>query len=276
MTPAPPRRALTRQQRAALWAAWGGWTLDGMDSFIYALVLAPAMRELLPRSGIAVTPGNVGFYGSLLFALFLVGWGLSLGWGPVADRFGRVRTLQLTILCYSLFTCLGAFTSSIWSLALCRTAAGIGIGGEWSIGSTVVAETLPEGRRAAGAGLMHTGYYVGFFIAAVLNYTVGAIRLARDVPGWWRPGAAGAVDPPQRRRARPLGSGGRAFLDRIRCGGAVCRSLSAPHGRECAASSSRLWDCGRVRSTCRRRSRKSPRAAASPDRRRHGSLRARR
>ena len=174
MTPAPPRRALTRQQRAALWAAWGGWTLDGMDSFIYALVLAPAMRELLPRSGIAVTPGNVGFYGSLLFALFLVGWGLSLGWGPVADRFGRVRTLQLTILCYSLFTCLGAFTSSIWSLALCRTAAGIGIGGEWSIGSTVVAETLPEGRRAAGAGLMHTGYYVGFFIAAVLNYTVGA------------------------------------------------------------------------------------------------------
>ena len=75
-----------------------------MDSFIYALVLVPALRELLPKSGIPATGANVGFYGGLLFALFLVGWGMALIWGPVADRFGRVRTLALTILCYSLFT----------------------------------------------------------------------------------------------------------------------------------------------------------------------------
>src|SRR5215471_13969579 len=67
---------LTRNQIRGFWASWGGWTLDGMDSFIYALVLTPALTELLPQSGIPATTGNVGYYGSLLLALFLVGWGL--------------------------------------------------------------------------------------------------------------------------------------------------------------------------------------------------------
>src|SRR5271169_2450325 len=71
-----PQVSLTGNQIRGFWAAWGGWTLDGMDSFIYALVLLPSLRELLPRSGIAATKGNVGYYGGLLFALFLVGWGL--------------------------------------------------------------------------------------------------------------------------------------------------------------------------------------------------------
>ena len=88
---------LTPNQVRGFWAAWAGWALDGMDSFIYALVLAPAMRELLPKSGIAATAGNTGYYGGLLFALFLVGWGLSMLWGPVGDRIGRVRTLSLTV-----------------------------------------------------------------------------------------------------------------------------------------------------------------------------------
>ena len=108
--------ALTRNQRRGFWAAWGGWALDGMDSFIYALVMVPALRELLPKSGLAATTGNVGYYGSLLFALFLIGWGLSFVWGPLADRFGRVRTLMLTILCYSLFTFAGAIATSVWQL----------------------------------------------------------------------------------------------------------------------------------------------------------------
>jgi MFS family permease len=145
-----------------------------MDSFIYALVLVPALSELLPRSGIVATPAHTGFYGSVLFALFLAGWGLSTLWGPVADRFGRVRTLMLTILCYSLFTFLGAVAANVWQLAIFRLLAGVGIGGEWSIGGTFVAEEWPEERRKLGAGLMHTGYYVGFFLAAIANYVVGA------------------------------------------------------------------------------------------------------
>jgi hypothetical protein len=95
MTAAPVSRSTTKlnaNQIKGFWAAWAGWTLDGMDAFIYALVLVPALTELLPRSGLAVTPGNVGYYGSLLQALFLFGWGLAMVWGPIADRFGRVRT----------------------------------------------------------------------------------------------------------------------------------------------------------------------------------------
>jgi MFS family permease len=165
---------LTTNQIRGFWAAWAGWALDGMDSFIYALVLTPAIRELLPRSGIAPTSDNVVSYGSVLFALFLFGWGLSMIWGPVADRFGRVRTLALTILCYSIFTLLSAFATTVWQLALFRLLAGVGIGGEWAMGGTFVAEEWPEDRRQMGAGYLHTGYYFGFFLAALANYFIGA------------------------------------------------------------------------------------------------------
>src|SRR6266545_7373529 len=168
------RSKLTPNQVRGFWAAWGGWALDGMDSFIYSLVLAPALTELLPRSGFAATAGNVGYYGSVLFALFLIGWGLSMLWGPIADRFGRVPTLTMTILCYSLFTLLCGVATNVWQLAAFRLLAGIGIGGEWFIGATYVAEEWPEDRRKAGACYMHTGYYFGFFLAALANYFVGA------------------------------------------------------------------------------------------------------
>jgi MFS family permease len=165
---------LNRQQITGFWAAWAGWMLDGMDSFIYALVLAPAMRELLPKSGFSAQPADVAYAGSLLFGLFLVGWGLSFIWGPVADRFGRTRTLAGTVLIYSVFTGAAALAGNVWELAAFRFLAGIGIGGEWAMAGTYVAEAWPEDRRRQGAGYLQTGYYAGFFVAAVLNYTVGA------------------------------------------------------------------------------------------------------
>jgi MFS family permease len=165
---------LTRNQIRGFWAAWGGWALDGMDSFIYALVLVPSLRELLPRSGISATKANIGYYGGLLFALFLIGWGLAFLWGPVGDKFGRVRTLMLTVVWYSVFTFLSALVTNVWQLAVLRLLAGIGIGGEWAMGGTFVAEEWPESRRRAGAGYMHTGYWVGVFLAALANYSVGS------------------------------------------------------------------------------------------------------
>ncbi len=165
---------LNRQQILGFWAAWCGWVLDGMDSVIYALVLSPAMKELLPNSGIDPTPANVAFSGSILFALFLMGWGLSFLWGPLADRFGRARCLAATILVFSVFTGAAAFAQTAWQLGLFRFLAGIGIGGEWAMAGTYVAESWPEDRRKAGAGYLQTGYYAGFFLAAALNYTIGA------------------------------------------------------------------------------------------------------
>ncbi len=168
------RTPLTRDQIVGFWAAWTGWTLDGMDSFIFALVLAPALTELLPRSGIAATPGNVGWAGSILFAVFLVGWGLSFAWGPIADRLGRARVLAATVLVYAVFTGAAALSPNVWALGVFRLLAGVGIGGEWALAGTYVAEAWPEDRRKMGAGYLQTGYYAGFFLAAALNYSVGA------------------------------------------------------------------------------------------------------
>src|SRR5258707_13608607 len=164
---------LTSGQITGFWAAWSGWTLDGMDSFIYALVLSPALSELLPKSGFAKTAENVGLAGSILFALFLVGWGLSFIWGPIADRFGRTRVLAATVLAYAVFTGAAALAENVWQLGLFRLLAGIGIGGEWALAGTYVAEAWPEDRRKMGAGYLQTGYYAGFFLAAALNYTIG-------------------------------------------------------------------------------------------------------
>lgn len=169
-----PKTPLNSNQIKGFWAAWGGWCLDGMDAFIYALVLVPALTELLPNSGIEPTPGNIGYYGSILFALFLLGWGLSMVWGPIADRYGRVKALMATILFYSVFTFMCGFVTNIWQLAVLRVLCGIGLGGEQPMGGTFIAEEWPEDRRKMGAGYMHTGYYFGFFLAAIANYTIGA------------------------------------------------------------------------------------------------------
>jgi MFS family permease len=168
------RTPLNRTQIVGFWGAWAGWTLDGMDSFIYALVLAPALTELLPKSGYAATPANVGLAGSILFALFLVGWGLSFIWGPLADRFGRTKVLAATIFTFAIFTGLAATSHTVWELGIYRFLAGVGIGGEWALAGTYVAEAWPEDRRKMGAGYLQTGYYAGFFLAAALNYTIGA------------------------------------------------------------------------------------------------------
>ena len=175
-TAAGPRTKtkLNKSQIIGFWSAWAGWMLDGMDSFIYALVLRPALSELLPKSGIAATPQNIGTYGSILFALFLVGWGFSFIWGPIADKFGRTKTLAGTVLMYAVFTGASYYADSVWQLAAFRFLAGIGIGGEWAMAGTYVAEAWPEDRRKMGAGYLQTGYYAGFFVAAALNFTVGA------------------------------------------------------------------------------------------------------
>src|ERR1041385_571588 len=105
------RTKLNRQQIAGFWAAWAGWMLDGMDSVIYALVLAPALPALVPRSALHASPAHVGFVGSVMFAVFLAGWGFSFVWGPIADPSGRTRALAATILVYALFTGAAAFAS---------------------------------------------------------------------------------------------------------------------------------------------------------------------
>jgi MFS family permease len=168
-----PRTKLTRTQIAGFLAAWFGWIMDGVDSFVFSLVLVPSLTELLPKSGFEVNPQTIGATGTVMFGVFLVGWGFAFIWGPIADRFGRTPTLMFTIIIYSVFTAANAFADNIWQMGIFRFLAGIGVGGEWAIAGVYVAELLPENRRKLAGGLLNSGYYLGFLIAAGLNYTVG-------------------------------------------------------------------------------------------------------
>ena len=172
--PVRTKTPLNSAQKKGFLAAYAGWTLDGMDAFIYGLVLVPALRELLPASGIEPTQVNIGIWGSILFAMFLGGWGLSMFWGMIGDRIGRVRALALTIVAYSAATLMCGLVSNVYQLAILRVLCGFGLGGEQPVGSTFVAESLPEDRRVKFAGYLHTGYYVGFLLASIANYTIGA------------------------------------------------------------------------------------------------------
>lgn len=165
-------RSLNRDQRAAFLASWGGWVLDSMDAGLYAQVLVPALRDLLPRSGYEAGVSQLGSWGGALFAVFMVGWGCSAVFGWLADRIGRTRTLMLSIGVYSLFTFLSALAPNVYLLAAFRFLAGFGVGGEWAVGGALVAESWPESRRRWGAGLLHTGWPLGWFLSAAIQFLV--------------------------------------------------------------------------------------------------------
>lgn len=164
------RAGVTRYQWLVLFVAWLGWVFDSMDATIYAIVLHPALDELLRASTVGASPEVIGWYGGLIFSIFLIGWAIGgVLFGLVADRFGRTRTLIVTILVYATFTGLAALSKTWWHLALYRFLTALGIGGEWAAGATLVAEVWPEPKRAKAAGLLQSAWAVGFFLAALFN-----------------------------------------------------------------------------------------------------------
>jgi MFS family permease len=167
---APWHRGVTRYQWLVLLVAWLGWVFDAMDATIYAMVLHPALHELLPRSGLATGGEEIGWYGGIIFSVFLVGWALGgVLFGVLADRFGRTRVLIATILIYALFTGMAALSQTWWQLGLFRFLTALGIGGEWAAGAALVAEVWPEEKRARAAGVLQSAWAVGFFAAALAN-----------------------------------------------------------------------------------------------------------
>jgi MFS family permease len=108
----------------------------------------------------------------VLFALFMVGWGCSVAFGWLADRIGRPKALMLSIGLYSVFTFLSAVAPNVYLLALFRFLAGFGVGGEWSVGGALVAEAWPENTRRWGAGLLHTGWPLGWFLGGLVQFLV--------------------------------------------------------------------------------------------------------
>lgn len=161
-------RQLTRYQVLVLVVAWLGWIFDSMDATIYNLVLNTALKELL---GPAYSLQDVGWYGGIILALFLIGWATGgVLFGLSADRFGRARTLVVTILIYAVCTGLAGLSQTWWQLALYRFLTALGIGGEWAAGATLVAEVWPESLRVKGAGILQSAWGAGYFLAAGLQY----------------------------------------------------------------------------------------------------------
>jgi len=172
-------RGVTRYQWVVLGVAWLGWVFDAMDATIYALVLHPALKDLLAmRSGSVPTQDEIVRYGGIIFAVFLVGWAVGgIVFGIVADRFGRTRALTVTILIYALFTGLAGLSQTWWQLALYRFLTALGIGGEWAAGAALVAEVWPEEKRARAAGWLQSAWAAGFLAAA-------GVTLAMRGQGW--------------------------------------------------------------------------------------------
>jgi MFS family permease len=166
------RHGITRYQWLVLFVAWLGWVFDAMDATIYAIVLHPALHDLLTNGMAAGATSNeeIGWYGGLIFSVFLVGWAIGgIFFGMVADYLGRTKTLIATILIYAVFTGLAALSQDWWHLALYRFLTALGIGGEWAAGAAIVAETWPESKRAKAAGILQSAWAVGFFLAAIAN-----------------------------------------------------------------------------------------------------------
>jgi MFS family permease len=164
-------QGVTRSQWLVLLVAWLAWMFDAMDSTIYALVLQPALHELLRAPGGGPVTGEViGWYGGIIFSIFLIGWAIGgVLFGLLADRFGRTRALVLSILVYALFTGLAAWSQTWWQLALFRFLTAFGIGGEWAAGAALVAEVWPEDKRIKAAGVLQSAWAAGFLLAAILN-----------------------------------------------------------------------------------------------------------
>lgn len=165
------RQGVTGYQWLVLFVAWLGWVFDSMDATIYALVLHPALHELLHNpAGGGVPQEAIGWYGGIIFSIFLLGWAAGgVVFGILADRFGRTRTLVFTILTYAVFTGLAALSTTWWQLAICRFLTALGIGGEWAAGAALVAEVWPESKRAKAAGLLQSAWAGGFLLAAIIN-----------------------------------------------------------------------------------------------------------
>ena len=150
------------KERSAFWACFGGWALDAMDVQLYSFV----MPSLIVLWG--MTKGQAGTLATsaLLFSA-LGGWMAGL----LADRIGRVRTLQITIVWFAVFTCLSGFAHGYWELFAARALLGVGFGGEWAAGAVLMGEVIRAEYRGRAVGTVQAGWAIGWGVSALL-YTV--------------------------------------------------------------------------------------------------------
>lgn len=208
---------LSQAERRTLWTCFGGWGLDAMDVQIYSFLIP----TLIAAWGL--TRAQAGLLGTVaLIASSVGGW---LG-GMLADRFGRVRILQISILWYAIFTALGGLTRSFDGLLAIRSLQGLGFGGEWAAGAVLIGEIIRPEHRGKAVGYVQSAYAVGWGAAAILS-TVWFLLLP---PGWawralfWTGAAPALLVLAVRRHLREPG----VFVAARRQGGAVPLAIFGP------------------------------------------------
>ena len=162
----------------ALAASWMGWMFDGYETYALVLVMALAVRQLLPPERL---PKASVYMGGLL-AVTLVGWAVGgVAAGVLADYIGRRRMLMLSILWYAVFAGLTALSRNYWSLLIFRFFTGLGLGAEWGPGTAIVAEFWPPSSRGRAGGALHAAHGVGFLLASGIWLLLNPLR-----PSSWR------------------------------------------------------------------------------------------
>jgi MFS family permease len=174
-------RQLTAYQWWVLLVATLGWLFDSMDQQLFVIARAPAIRDLAPGA----SPEQLTHYGAIATSILIVGWATGgMVFGVLGDRWGRARTMMLTILLYSLCTGLSGLATNWWSFALLRFLSGLGIGGEYAAGVALVAESMPERARpyclASLQGLSALGHVCG----SLLSLWIGPQSFYGGVAGW--------------------------------------------------------------------------------------------
>ena len=161
--------AVDRRAWRALFAAQLGWMLDAMDFLLFTFAVLPIQNEF------HLSSGQMGGLTSVALIAGAVG---GIAFGRAADRIGRVRAMTISIVMYSIATAGLATSGALWHFVVWRILVGLGMGGEWSCGSVLVAETWPAEHRAKAMGIMQSGWAIGALIAAALS------ALLLDRFGW--------------------------------------------------------------------------------------------
>lgn len=176
--PAPQRpwyADVTRYQWLVLLIASLGWVFDVFEGQIFVA----SMNEAIPALAPSADDGDKEFYKDIINGCFLLGGALGgVLFGMLSDRIGRVRTMVYTILMYSMFTFVSAFSQDWWHMAVFRFLVAMGVGGEWAVASAMVAEVVPKQARARCLGIFHASSVFGTYMATA----VGAFVL--PVVGW--------------------------------------------------------------------------------------------
>jgi MFS family permease len=166
-------RQVSKGERYTFWACFGGWALDALDVQMFSLVIPAIIAEW----GISKTQAGL-VSGVTLVASALGGWIC----GAAADRYGRVKTLQVTVVFFSVFTLLSAFAQNYPQFIVLKALQGFGFGGEWAAGAVLMAETIRNEHRGKAMGAVQSAWAVGW-AAAVLLYATVFSFMSPDI-GW--------------------------------------------------------------------------------------------